>query len=289
MGSSQPGSGAAGEVLKRSARPPSQLDGRTTATILHRLLGETRAEIAARRAQVPEPEVAARAASAPPPRDFGEALRSPRLAVIAEMKASSPSAGRLVAGVYDPAALARQYAAGGASALSVLCQETSFGGAPEHLAIARDACRLPVLRKDFIVDEYQVIEARAYGADAVLLIVAALSRRRLADLLGVTRSQRMAAIVEVHDETEVAAALAAGANIIGVNHRDLRTLALDLGLTARLRASIPEEVTVVAESGIADRATARRLREAGADAVLVGEALLRAPDPAALIAEMASV
>jgi indole-3-glycerol phosphate synthase len=288
MGSSQPGSGIAREVLKRAAHPRSRRAGSDTATILDRLVQESTAEVGARRARVSDAEINVRAKSAPTVRDFQAALHRQGLAVIAEMKAASPSAGRLVKGVYDPAGFAREYARGGAAALSVLCQQTSFGGAPEHLATARAASRLPLLRKDFIVDEYQVIEARAYGADAVLLIVAALSRGRLADLLGVSRSYGMGAILEVHDETELAVALEAGTRIVGVNHRDLRTLEVDLELTARLRASIPSEVTVVAESGIADAATARRLREAGADAVLVGEALLRAPDPAALIAEMAT-
>src|SRR5919201_2331487 len=198
MGSSQPGSGIAGKVLKRAAHPRSPRLGSDTTTVLDRLVQESRAEVAARREQVPEAEITARAEGAPPVRDFRSVLRRPGVAVIAEMKAASPSAGRLVAGVYDPAALAADYARGGAAALSVLCQRTSFGGAPENLAIARAACRLPVLRKDFIVDEYPVIEARAYGADALLLIVAALPRRRLAELLAVSRSHGMAGVFEGH-------------------------------------------------------------------------------------------
>jgi indole-3-glycerol phosphate synthase len=162
----------------------------------------------------------------------------------------------------------------------------SFGGRPEHVRAARDATELPILRKDFITDPFEVAEARASGADAVLLIVAALERPQLVDLLAVTRSRGMAAVVEVHDEHEAHAALESGARIVGVNHRDLRTFDVDLGLTERLREMIPADVVLVAESGIHSAEDARRLREAGADAILVGEELMRSPDPAARIKEL---
>jgi indole-3-glycerol phosphate synthase len=164
----------------------------------------------------------------------------------------------------------------------------SFGGRPEHIEAVRFATDLPILRKDFVTDPYEVGEARATGADAVLLIVAALDRERLAELLRVTRSRGLAALVEVHDEAEVEIAVEAGAQVIGVNNRDLRTFNIDLGLTERLRKAIPLEVVVVAESGIHTADDARRMREAGADAILVGETLMRAADPAARIRELAA-
>jgi indole-3-glycerol phosphate synthase len=164
----------------------------------------------------------------------------------------------------------------------------SFGGRPEHVEAVRFATELPILRKDFVTDPYEVGEARAAGADAVLLIVAALDEERLAELLRVARSRGIAALVEVHDETEVATAVRAGAQVIGVNNRDLRTFNVDLGLTERLRSVVPLDVVLVAESGIHTGADARRMREAGADAILVGESLMRADDPAARIRELAS-
>jgi indole-3-glycerol phosphate synthase len=219
-------------------------------------------------------------------RPFSPALRTPKgLALIAEMKARTPIMGRL-SDDYHPGRLAAAYTEAGAAALSVLCQETSFGGRPEHLAEARAASDLPVMRKDFIVEEYQVTEARAYGADAVLLIVAALEPAQLRALLTCTRSLGMEALVEVHSEAEVAVALEAGAAVVGVNHRDLNTFQVDIGLTERLRALIPPEVVLVAESGIHDMADARRMLNAGADAILVGEALMRAADPAQKIREL---
>jgi indole-3-glycerol phosphate synthase len=162
----------------------------------------------------------------------------------------------------------------------------SFGGRPEHIMAARAATELPILRKDFVTDPYEIAEARAAGADAVLLIVAALDRTHLAELLAVTRSRGLSALVEVHDEAETNIAVQLGAAIIGVNHRDLRTFEVDLGLTERLRKLIPDDVVVVAESGIRTADDARRVREAGADAILVGEVLMRAEDPAVKIKEL---
>jgi indole-3-glycerol phosphate synthase len=254
--------------------------------LLARLIGEARAEVETRRAAMPVAALERLAAALPPPRDLRAALRGPGLAVIAEMKARTPIMGRLSED-YAPGRLAALYTEAGAAALSVLCQETSFGGRPEHLAEARAVTGLPVLRKDFVVDEHQVLEARAYGADGVLLIVAALEPDRLRELLALTRSLGMEALIEAHAEVEVGSALEAGARIVGVNHRDLATFQVDVGLTERLRPLVPDSVVYVAESGIHSRADAVRMREAGADAVLVGEALMRAADPAVKLRELA--
>jgi indole-3-glycerol phosphate synthase len=255
--------------------------------LLQRLVAEARSEVEARRSLRPIAELERLAAERPPALDFPAALRGERLAIVAEMKARTPLMGRLSED-YSPGRLAAAYAAAGAAALSVLCQETSFGGRPEHLAEARAAAEgLPVMRKDFTVDEHQVVEARAYGADAVLLIVAALGAPRLRELLLLTRELGMEALVEAHDEAEVRAALEAGAGAVGVNHRDLTTFQVDIGLTERLRPLVPGDVVYVAESGIHTAADARRMREAGADAILVGEALMRAPDPGAKVSEFA--
>jgi len=222
-----------------------------------------------------------------PPKDFIAALRRPQLAVIAEMKQRTPSMG-VLADEYEPADLAHAYTEGGAAAISVLTHMAGFGGRIEHLLAVRAATELPILRKDFITDPYEVAEARACGADAVLLIVAALERGQLNDLLAVSRSRGVAALVEVHDEAETAAAVEAGAKAIGVNHRNLRDFSLDLGLTERLRTLVPREVVLVAESGIHGPDDARRMREAGADAILVGELLMRSTDPAGQIRELAT-
>ncbi|MGH7881951.1 MAG: indole-3-glycerol phosphate synthase TrpC [Candidatus Dormibacteraceae bacterium] len=255
--------------------------------LLLRLIEESRVEIDARRRHYPLSELERRVASIPMPRSLIDVLRGERLAVIAEMKAKTPSLGTLVgADDYHPDQLAARYQAAGAAAISVLCQQTSFGGRPEHLSVARSRTRLPLLRKDFVIDEYQVVEARALGADGVLLIVAALSPTRLRQLLMLTWELGMEALVEVHTEPEVEQALGVGARVIGVNHRDLTTFAIDLGLTERLRPLLPSKVIYVAESGIKRRADALRMRQAGADAVLVGEALMRSIDPAAQLAEL---
>ena len=222
-----------------------------------------------------------------PPKDFLAALRRPQLAVIAEMKQRTPSMG-VLADEYEPADLAHAYTEGGAAAISVLTHMAGFGGRIEHLLAVRAATELPILRKDFITDPYEVAEARACGADAVLLIVAALERGQLNDLLAVSRSRGVSALVEVHDEAETAAAVEAGAKAIGVNHRNLRDFSLDLGLTERLRTLVPREVVLVAESGIHGPDDARRMREAGADAILVGELLMRSTDPAGQIRELAT-
>lgn len=256
--------------------------------LLERLVRESAEETARRRELTPFAEVERRAQATPASRDLAGALRRDgQVAVIAEMKARTPSMGELAGDGYSPAALARAYQDGGAAAISVLCQETSFGGSIEHLAQARAATSLPILRKDFISGGYQVAEARAAGADGVLLIAAALPAARLKELLDYTRSLGMEALVEVHEQSELPGVLAAGARVIGVNHRDLRTFAVDTTLTERMRPLVPRACVLVAESGIHDAAGARAMREAGADAVLVGEALMRAADPAAKVAELA--
>jgi len=219
------------------------------------------------------------------PKDFVAALRGPRLAVIAEMKHRTPSMGEL-SDDYRPSDLAHAYTEGGAAAISVLTHMAGFGGRVDHLRAARAATTLPILRKDFLSDPFEIAEARACGADAVLLIVAALDPGQLRELVAVARSRGLAALVEVHDERETAAAIEAGAPAIGVNHRDLRTFSVDLGLTERLREVVPNEVALVAESGIHSPEDARRMREAGADAILVGEELMRSADPAARIKEL---
>jgi len=221
------------------------------------------------------------------PKDFIGALRRPGLTVIAEMKQRTPSMG-VLSDDYRPAEIAHAYADGGAAAISVLTHMAGFGGRPEHIRAVRAASELPILRKDFVTDPFEVAEARACGADAVLLIVGALDRTQLKDLIAVARSRGVAALVEVHDEAESQAALEAGAQAVGVNHRNLRDFTVDLGLTERVRALVPKEIVLVAESGIHTAEDARRMREAGADAILVGEALMRSPDPSATIRELSS-
>jgi indole-3-glycerol phosphate synthase len=226
-----------------------------------------------------------RSVSAYTPLDFAAALRRPQLAVIAEMKQRTPSMGVLSEN-YRPADLAHAYVEGGAAAISVLTHMAGFGGRVEHVRAVRAATDLPILRKDFVTDPYEVAEARACGADAVLLIVAALEPVQLRDLIAVAKSRGIDALVEVHDEQQTYAALEAGAQVIGVNHRDLHTFTVDLGLTERLRKLVPQTVVLVAESGIHSVDDARRMREAGADAILVGELLMRSADPAAQIREL---
>ncbi|MGW7275020.1 indole-3-glycerol phosphate synthase TrpC [Streptomyces sp. NPDC054864] len=253
--------------------------------ILARLVAEAEEQTARRRVLRSYAQIATLAAAAPEPRDFAAALRAPGLGVIAEMKPRSPSKGPLTDD-YRPARRARAYRDGGAAALSVLTHEAGFGGSPEHLTVAREHAGVPVLRKDFIVDEYQILEGRALGADAVLLIVAALPAARLAELLSLTHTWGMAALVEVHDAEEVDVALAAGAEIIGVNHRDLRDFTIDRDLAIRLRSRVGGGRLLVGESGIRGAQDSRRLAQAGIDAVLVGELLMRADDPTTAIREL---
>jgi indole-3-glycerol phosphate synthase/phosphoribosylanthranilate isomerase len=254
-------------------------------TILDEILAWKEKEVAARKAALPLDALAEQSASAPPPRDLSGALRRPGVSLIAEVKRASPSKGSLRPDL-DPAALAAVYQEGGASAISVLTDERYFQGSLADLRAVRKAAGLPVLRKDFVIDAYQLWEARAAGADAVLLIVAALDDSELAALYAGARKLGMSALVEVHDAREVERALQISPRILGVNNRDLHTFKVDLETTARLRARIPPEVTLVAESGVHTRADVQRLAEIGADAALVGESLVRAPDPAAKIREL---
>jgi indole-3-glycerol phosphate synthase len=247
-------------------------------TVLDDILVGVRADLAEREQHAPMPDLQQRVADAPPTRDPMPAFAAPGVSVIAEVKRSSPSRGAL-APIGDPAALARDYAAGGAAAISVLTERRRFGGSLEDLQAVRDAVDTPLLRKDFIVTPYQLWEARAAGADLALLIVAALTQPELYALLEVTDEVGLTALVEVHDEGEIDRALAAGARLVGVNARDLRTLEVKPGTFERLAPRIPDEVVTVAESGIRAPEDVRRYADAGADVVLVGEALVTGDDP----------
>ncbi|HEX7165610.1 MAG TPA: indole-3-glycerol phosphate synthase TrpC [Acidimicrobiales bacterium] len=218
-------------------------------------------------------------------RDFRGALARPGLGVVAEIKRRSPSKGDLNAHL-DAALVAKQYEEGGATALSVLTDGPHFGGSADDLRAARGACDLPVLRKDFTVSELDVIDARAMGADAVLLIVAALDDRELRAFADLARELGLAALVETHDEAEVERALAAGADVVGVNQRDLFTFAVDTDRAVRVATAIPDGVLKVAESGVRGAEDARRLAAAGYDAVLVGEHLVTSGDPARAVGEL---
>ena len=247
--------------------------------ILDDILARTRADLVERKRARPLAALESEAARRSPARSLARALRQPgRITCIAEFKRRSPSAG-WIAEHADPSAMARAYAAGGASAMSVLTDGPFFGGGLEDLVAARAASDLVILRKDFIVDRYQVVEARAAGADALLLIVAALADAELAALLAATREAGLEALVEAHDADEVARAVTAGAAVIGINNRDLKTFTVDRELAARLRPTVPADRLIVAESGIRDAADVARLRAAGIDAILVGETLMRAAEP----------
>jgi indole-3-glycerol phosphate synthase len=250
-------------------------------TVLDEILAEKRRELEAAQARVAPAALAARARAAlAPTRGFRRALlargEGPR--VIAELKRSSPSKGEIRPD-FDPVAIARAYQAGGAAALSVLTDERFFGGSLAVLEQVRAASRLPLLRKDFVLDAYQIDEARVAGADAVLLIVAALAPAEVARLREHAVGLGLDVLVEVHDEAELDVAKGAGADLIGINNRDLRTFETDLGVTERLAKRVPEGALVVAESGIHARADLARLERAGAAAFLVGESLMRQPDP----------
>lgn len=254
-------------------------------TILDTIIASTRAEVEERKRHGPDLESAGsdlRVAGR-----LRAALMAPGMSVIAEIKRRSPSAGQLRAEV-DVAEIAKAYERGGASALSVLTEGPHFGGSLEDLRAARAACDLPILRKDFIVDPFQLHEAAEAGADAVLLIVAALSPDQLVSLRLQAAQLGLDALVEVHDERELQIALDAGAEIVGVNNRDLRDFSVDVERTFALLEQMPAGVTVVSESGIGSAEQLPRLAEAGVAAVLVGEALMRADDPAAALASLRS-
>ena len=259
--------------------------GMSSATVLDSIIEGVRADVAAREAIVSMAEVKAAAEAAPPPLDALAALRAPDIAVIAEVKRASPSRGQL-ANIADAAELARAYQSGGARVISVLTEERRFHGSLADLDAVRAAVRIPVLRKDFIIRPYQIHEARAHGADMLLLIVAALEQPALESMLERTESLGMTALVEVHTEEEADRALQAGAKVIGVNARDLKTLEVDRDCFARIAPGLPSNVIRVAESGVRGRADLLAYAGAGADAVLVGEGLVTSGDPRGAVADL---
>jgi indole-3-glycerol phosphate synthase len=258
-----------------------------TPDLLAAIVAATQRMIDVRREREPLAALERRASAATPQGDaFASALAaSGRFNVIAECKRRSPSKGVLCER-YDPVAIARQYEVGGAAAISVLTEPTFFDGALEHLTAVRAGVSLPLLRKDFVVDRYQLFEARAAGADAVLLIVAALPQKELTALQTEAWGLGLAALVEVHDEEELTRAIDAGARIIGVNNRNLRTLAVDVDASYRLVARMPRDVTAVSESGLQSRQDLERLSEAGYRAFLIGERFMTDASPADAIRQL---
>jgi indole-3-glycerol phosphate synthase len=247
-------------------------------SILDEIIASKHREVAAARQRMPLEELEHQASEAPPVRDFRAALEGPGpIRLIAEVKKASPSA-QVIRADFDPVAIARTYQAHGAACLSVLTDGPYFQGHLSHLARVRAAVAVPLLRKDFIIDDYQVVEARLAGADAILLIAEALDDARLASLQDRARALGMAALVEFHDEANLPRVLASGATLVGVNNRDLRRFVTDLDRTLRLRDAIPPHVLLVSESGIRTRRDVERLEAAGVSAVLVGETLMRADD-----------
>jgi indole-3-glycerol phosphate synthase len=254
-------------------------------SVLDDIVAGVREDLAQRERALPLDAVKALAAKAAAPRDAIAALTGEGVAVIAEVKRSSPSAGSL-ATITDPAALATEYAAGGASIISVLTEKRRFNGSLDDLDAVRAAVEIPVLRKDFVVTPYQVWEARAHGADVVLLIVAALEQNVLISLRERTESLGMTALVEVHDEEEASRALEADARVIGINNRNLRTLDVDRETFARIAPTIPSSVIRIAESGVRGPHDLLAAAAAGADAVLVGEGLVKADVPRQAVADL---
>lgn len=251
--------------------------------VLLRIVADKEKEVAERMAATPQAEIERAAAHASPVRDFVGALCTRigegRTGLIAEIKRASPSGG-LIRDPFDPPALAQAYEAGGAACLSILTDTPYFQGAREHLEAGRAACALPVLRKDFMIHPWQVFEARAMGADCILLIMACLSDAKAAELLEIARSLDMAVLAEVHDRRELDRALGLNTRLIGINNRDLRTLKTDIGTTEDLAPLVPADRLPVAESGIRTPADVRRMAMAGAHCILVGEHLMRQPDVA---------
>lgn len=252
--------------------------------VLDDIAAYKRDDLARDKRERPEALVSARARKTSPPRGFRAALQAKREAgqfgLIAEIKKASPSKG-VIRADFDPMTLAQAYEDGGATCLSVLTDGPSFQGAPEHLSAARAAATLPVLRKDFLIDPYQVSEARAWGADCILVILAMVQDNEARDLIEAARGWKMDVLVEIHDERERDRALVLGADFIGINNRDLKTFATDARVTLRLAPGIPDNVLVVAESGLASHDDLRRLAEAGVSTFLVGESLMREKDVAA--------
>jgi indole-3-glycerol phosphate synthase len=253
--------------------------------MLNKMVARKREELRERKPGMPLAALKERIAARRPPLDFTAAITSDRIRVIAELKRASPSRGIIVTD-FDPVGLAQKYAQGGVAAISVLTEENFFGGSLADLAAVREAVTLPLLRKDFIFEAYQVYEAAAYGADALLLIVAILNQEQLGKLLALSRELGLAALVEVHNEAEVNRALTAKAEIIGINNRDLRTFEIDLNITRRLRVLLPRQQLVISESGIRGRDDVKKLKTWGVNAVLVGEALVTAGDIPAKLKEL---
>jgi indole-3-glycerol phosphate synthase len=256
--------------------------------ILDRIVAYKRNELEKRKRIVPQALLETYGDLRPPPADFGGALRGEEVALIAEVKKASPSRGVLCLD-FDPEALANEYVNNGAAAISVLTDTNFFQGGLDDLARVRQSVGpdVPLLRKDFVFDPYQVFETRAYGADALLLIAAILSDEMLGQLCALTQRLGLTALVEVHDEEEVARVLPLEPRVVGINNRDLNDFCVDLSTFGRLRPLLPEGTTTVAESGVRNSADVRRLAEMGADAVLVGEALVTAPDVAGKVRELA--
>ncbi len=260
-----------------------------TAAILNRILAHKRGEVANRMRALPQSELMRRARAAPATRGFVSAL-SARIeagdaAVIAEVKKASPSKG-VIRADFDPAAIARSYFGAGAACLSVLTDEAFFQGHDRYLIDVRAATPLPTLRKDFVVDPYQIVEARAIGADCILLIVAALSNQSLHDSYALALDLGLDVLVEVHDRVELERCLELAPSLIGINNRDLRTFDTQLSTTYDLLADIPDDVVVVTESGIGERAQVREMRRRGVNAFLVGEAFMRERDPGAALSRL---
>lgn len=259
------------------------------ANILDRIVANKPAEIAAARERVSEAELESRISALPPAHDFRAALeQGDEVRIIAEVKKASPSAGVLRAD-FDPIAIARIYEQHGAACISVLTDEPSFQGRLDYLEQVRRAVRVPLLRKDFLIDRYQLMEARAAGADAVLLIAEILDDAALRRLLHEAHDWGLQALVELYDRANLARVLEAGARLIGVNNRDLRSFAVRLEHTLELAAAMPREVCLVSESGIRTRGDLERLRQAGVRAVLIGETFMRAPDIGAKVDELRGV
>lgn len=254
-------------------------------TFLERVCASTAEQVARRRRAVPRERLDERIPAPGPSRPFRDALAAPGMSLISELKRASPSRGPIHPDA-RAAEVVRTYELAGASACSILTEPDHFGGSLDDLVAARAATALPLLRKDFVVDEYQLAEGRAAGADAALLIVAALGPERLEDLLQAADALGMDALVEVHDRRELEVAGAAGARIVGINNRDLKSLQVDIETTHRLLEAVPPGSIVVAESGIGARDDVARLEDAGVDAILVGERLMSAGDPVATVAEL---
>jgi indole-3-glycerol phosphate synthase len=263
-------------------------------TFLERMLAHKREEVERQKAKLPLVKLEQEAGAAPPVRPFAAALRHrERLGLIAEIKKQSPAKGQLAAADFDPVRLARIYAENGADAISVLTDARFFGGSLQHLKAVRGDQQsrgydVPLLRKDFLIDEYQVTEARAYGADAILIIVAAVEPATVGRFLQRARQLGMDALVEVHTAPELQVALEAGADLLGINNRNLHTFEVDVYTTDRIMASLPTErrPVVASLSGLRGRQGLDHLRGVGADAILVGEAIMTAPDPAAKVREL---